>query len=293
MPDMPYEDVEIQGHLIDSLMMPHIMDAVMDLDGEFEMLTFEVGRMKEDPSHAVMRIFGRDAAHLDEIMTAITEFGVVAVKPQDAVLVEADMDGVFPDAFYSTTNLATFVRVARRVDPRGAPGDGLRHPRGPRGRYGRDRVDERREGRRPLRHRPPRHPRAAARAPAREPAVRVHGQRRQLGEAQGADRPRGGAHPAPGQGGGPADHRRRRPRRGAHGGGAAAGPPHRGRLRGLRVRRQRHRHARHREQPVRHLARHQHGEGHARGRRPRAPPARHQHHPARRQHPGGRRRRAS
>ena len=80
MPDMPYEDVQIEGHLIDSLMMPHIMDQVMDLDGEFEMLTFEVGRMKDDPSHAVMRIFGRDAAHLDELITAITEFGVVAVS---------------------------------------------------------------------------------------------------------------------------------------------------------------------------------------------------------------------
>jgi len=112
MPDQPYEDVQIEGHLIDSLMMPHIMDQVMDLEGEFEMLTFEVGRMKDDPSHAVMRIFGRDAKHLDELMTAITEFGVVAVKPQDVALEAADMDGVFPDAFYSTTNLETFVRVA-------------------------------------------------------------------------------------------------------------------------------------------------------------------------------------
>ncbi|NLT92638.1 MAG: TIGR00300 family protein [Actinobacteria bacterium] len=108
---MPYEDVEIEGHLIDSLMMPQIMDEVMDLEGEFEMLAFEVGRMKDDPSHAVMRIYGRDAAHLDELLTAITAFGVVAVRPQDAVLEAADMDGVLPDAFYSTTNLPTFVRV--------------------------------------------------------------------------------------------------------------------------------------------------------------------------------------
>ena len=111
MPDQPYEDVQIEGHLIDSLMMPHIMDQVMDLDGEFEMLTFEVGRMKDDPSHAVMRIFGRDAAHLDELLTAITEFGVVAVKPQDAVHVRRLEDGVFPEPFYSTTNLSTFVRI--------------------------------------------------------------------------------------------------------------------------------------------------------------------------------------
>jgi hypothetical protein len=35
MPDKPYEDVQIEGHLIDSLMMPQIMDNVMDLEGEF------------------------------------------------------------------------------------------------------------------------------------------------------------------------------------------------------------------------------------------------------------------
>ena len=49
MPDKPYEDVQIEGHLIDSLMMPQIMDHIMDLDGEFEMLTFEVGRMQGRP----------------------------------------------------------------------------------------------------------------------------------------------------------------------------------------------------------------------------------------------------
>ena len=111
MPDLPYEDVQIEGHLIDSLMMPQIMDRVMDLEGEFEMLSFEVGRMKNDPSHAVMRIFGRDAAHLDELLDAITGYGVVAVRPQDAVLEPCDIDGTFPERFYSTTNLVTFVRV--------------------------------------------------------------------------------------------------------------------------------------------------------------------------------------
>jgi len=107
----PYEDVEIEGHLIDSLMMPQIMDNIMDLEGEFEVLSFVVGRKKSEPSHAVMRIFGRDAAHLDALLTAITEHGVVAVRPQDAALAAADADGVFPDGFYATTNLETYVRV--------------------------------------------------------------------------------------------------------------------------------------------------------------------------------------
>ena len=109
----PYEDVEIRGHLIDSLMMPRIMDGIMDLDGEFEVLSFEVGHMKDDPSHAVMRVFGRDAGHLEELLTAITEHGVVAVRPQDAgARGRPTWTASSRRAFYSTTNLETLVRVA-------------------------------------------------------------------------------------------------------------------------------------------------------------------------------------
>ena len=106
-----YEDVRLEGHLIDSLMVPQIMDDVMDLDGEFEILSFEVGRTKTDHSTAVFRIYGRDRAHLEEILTAVQEHGAVAVAPEDAVLAPAPADGVFPDQFYSTTNLETYIRV--------------------------------------------------------------------------------------------------------------------------------------------------------------------------------------
>ncbi len=112
MPERPYEDVRIEGHLIDSLMVPQIMDDVMDLEGEFEILSFDVGRTKTDISTAVFRIYGRDRAHLEELLTAVQEHGAVAVAPEDAVLAPAPADGVFPDDFYSTTNLETFVRIA-------------------------------------------------------------------------------------------------------------------------------------------------------------------------------------
>ena len=107
----PYEDVQIEGHLIDSLMMPQIMDHIMDLEGEFEILTFDVGRTKTDPSVSTLRIFGRDRAHLEELLTAVQEHGAVALNPEDCVLEPAPADGVFPDGFYSTTNLETYVRL--------------------------------------------------------------------------------------------------------------------------------------------------------------------------------------
>jgi len=106
-----YEDVRIEGHLIDSLMVPQIMDHIMDLEGEFEILSFDVGRTKTDHSTAVFRIFGRDRAHLEEILTAIQVHGAVALQPEDAELAPAPADGVFPDGFYSTTNLETYVRL--------------------------------------------------------------------------------------------------------------------------------------------------------------------------------------
>lgn len=111
MPNRPYEDVRIEGHLIDSGIMSAIMDAVVALDGEFETLSFEVGRTNEDPSTAVIRVKGRSEQHLDEMLAVILEHGAVPTALENARLEPANADGVFPDGFYSTTNLETSVRL--------------------------------------------------------------------------------------------------------------------------------------------------------------------------------------
>ena len=111
MPEKPYEDVRIEGHLIDSLMLPQIWDDIMDLEGEFEVLSFEVGRTMTEHSVAVMRVFGRDRAHLDQLITAIQDHGAVAVTPEDAKLKPAPKDGVFPEGFYATTHMETHIRL--------------------------------------------------------------------------------------------------------------------------------------------------------------------------------------
>jgi len=111
-PRRHYEDVRVEGHLIDSQIVSHIMDEIVELDGEFETLEFEVGRTNQDPSHAVIRVIGRDADHLDKLMTAVQVHGAIPVDPSDATFVPAPADGVFPENFYSTTNMDTFVRIS-------------------------------------------------------------------------------------------------------------------------------------------------------------------------------------
>jgi lysine-ketoglutarate reductase/saccharopine dehydrogenase-like protein (TIGR00300 family) len=110
-PRRHYEDVRVEGHLIDSQIVSRIMDDIVELDGEFETLVFEVGRTNEDVSRAVIRVIGTDAAHLDRLMTAVQDRGAVPVDPADADLEAAPADGVLPEGFYSTTNMDTFVRL--------------------------------------------------------------------------------------------------------------------------------------------------------------------------------------
>jgi lysine-ketoglutarate reductase/saccharopine dehydrogenase-like protein (TIGR00300 family) len=121
MPHGPYEDVRISGHLIDSGIMSRIMDDIVALDGEFETLSFEVGRTNDDVSVALLRIVGRDEAHLDRILGVIQQSGAEAVDAADAATVPAPADGVFPDRFYATTNLETAVRIAGRWVPVAMP----------------------------------------------------------------------------------------------------------------------------------------------------------------------------
>lgn len=106
-----YEDVRVEGHLIDSGIMSAIMDAIVEMGGEFETLLFDVGRTNDDASVAELRIRCSSEDGLDEILHVIQEHGAVPIDPSDAELVPAPADGVFPERFYSTTNLQTWIRI--------------------------------------------------------------------------------------------------------------------------------------------------------------------------------------
>lgn len=112
MPHRLFEDVRIEGHLIDSGIMSQVMDHVIAMGGEFETLSFDVGRTNEDASVAVLRVRASSSEALGEILAAISEHGAVECEPRDAEYARAPRDGVFPEGFYSTTNLETDVRLS-------------------------------------------------------------------------------------------------------------------------------------------------------------------------------------
>lgn len=107
---METEVVELHGHIIDSLILPRVLDELVEAGVEYTIARFEIGKTHTDPSFARIELRA-DRATLDRALSAVADLGAVPPVTRDATLVPADRDGVFPSAFYSTTNLPTQVRV--------------------------------------------------------------------------------------------------------------------------------------------------------------------------------------
>ncbi len=103
------QEIEVKGHLIDSMILTKIFDKVMDLKGDFQVLEFSVGKKKRDPSYARLLVRGRDQQHLDELLELVYREGAQPISVQQVMLEPAVQDMVMPDSFYSTTNNATQV----------------------------------------------------------------------------------------------------------------------------------------------------------------------------------------
>jgi lysine-ketoglutarate reductase/saccharopine dehydrogenase-like protein (TIGR00300 family) len=70
-----------------------------------------VGKRQADPSFARVEVHAPTPEALKEVLGAIHDHGAVPVAPRDCHEVVADMDGAFPEEFYSTTSFRTQVRL--------------------------------------------------------------------------------------------------------------------------------------------------------------------------------------
>lgn len=108
---MATEVVEVEGHIIDSLILAKVLDAILDAGAEYRIVDVEIGRASTDTSRARIEVHGDE----DVLTTLIPELqlhGANRVEDVDARLEPCELEGVFPAGFYSTTNLATQVRLA-------------------------------------------------------------------------------------------------------------------------------------------------------------------------------------
>ncbi len=105
------EAVEITGHLMDSGVLAKVLDDVLEYGGDYVISRITLGREHDDESTARIEISAADVSTLHRILMRVQTHGVNQVDPGRATTRPAPADGVFPDDFYSTTNLETLVRV--------------------------------------------------------------------------------------------------------------------------------------------------------------------------------------
>ncbi|MDP9398876.1 MAG: TIGR00300 family protein [Actinomycetota bacterium] len=105
------ETVEIRGHIIDSGVLTRVLDDIREYGGDYRIERFEVGKDHQDESYARILVSIGGNEDLQRVLMRLQGHGMNAVDPGTATVRETARDGVFPDDFYSTTNLATCVRL--------------------------------------------------------------------------------------------------------------------------------------------------------------------------------------
>jgi lysine-ketoglutarate reductase/saccharopine dehydrogenase-like protein (TIGR00300 family) len=108
------QEVELRGHIIDSLILPKVLDSITAAGGEFTIRHIAIGQGRQDPSHAVIEVRADTQSQLESILAVIADHGAVPVAEQDCQLAAADIAGTFPEDFYSSTNQRTEVRIGGR-----------------------------------------------------------------------------------------------------------------------------------------------------------------------------------
>jgi lysine-ketoglutarate reductase/saccharopine dehydrogenase-like protein (TIGR00300 family) len=106
------EEVELQGHIIDSLLLPKVLDEILTHGGSYVIKEIRLGQRQVDPSFARLEVRADSSQRLEEILAAIHDHGAMPTTARDCDYERADMDGAFPEDFYSTTNYRTQVRLS-------------------------------------------------------------------------------------------------------------------------------------------------------------------------------------
>ena len=107
-------EIEVSGHLIDSLILTKIFDVIMDLNGEFQVLEINIGKKKKDTSYAKLLVQAKNQKQLDQILEYVYRLGATAKLQKEVKLKKAPKNMLMPENFYSTTNNHTQIFYKKR-----------------------------------------------------------------------------------------------------------------------------------------------------------------------------------
>jgi len=104
------ETIELRGHIIDSLILPKVLDQILTHGANFKIAEIKIGQKRADQSFARIEVSAETSEALDGLILRLRQHGAEVVERANAQLAGAPADGVCPRDFYVTTNQQTFVR---------------------------------------------------------------------------------------------------------------------------------------------------------------------------------------
>ncbi|MDO8349424.1 MAG: TIGR00300 family protein [Planctomycetota bacterium] len=102
---------QAKGHLIDSGLLSDALEAVQAAGATYRVVRFDIGTHRHDESQIELEVTAPDARKFERVRADLMSLGLSETETQDAVLRAVDLDGTAPEGFYSSTNLATEVRI--------------------------------------------------------------------------------------------------------------------------------------------------------------------------------------
>ncbi|MCU1453952.1 MAG: uncharacterized protein JWN46_2098, partial [Acidimicrobiales bacterium] len=111
------ETFTVEGHIVDSLILAKLLDLILETGADYRLVDVQIGRTASDTSRAVIEVTVADDETLARLAELLQVHGANPTEQVDAELEEADLAGVLPTGFHSTTNLDTEVRLRGRWWP--------------------------------------------------------------------------------------------------------------------------------------------------------------------------------
>lgn len=105
------QKILLHGHIIDSLILPKVMDTIIDQGGDYEIEELDVGKLTTDKSTAKLIVKSDDEKIFNRILDMLTDYGAELIEDvEEVTLIESEKDKTVPSNFYSTSNYDTKVR---------------------------------------------------------------------------------------------------------------------------------------------------------------------------------------
>lgn len=108
---MASAEIELQGHIIDSYILPRIWGAIEEAGAHFHVREMRIGQSETETSYARIEVSAESQQLLDDLLPELQRLGADLAEEQNIRTARVTQPGVLPDDFYSTTNLPTAVRV--------------------------------------------------------------------------------------------------------------------------------------------------------------------------------------